>query len=211
MKEQIPESTKRVVDFEDSLLCLHRERFFLRACIFASISVMTILYRFLPVRCLIVGGEMLVIVALWIWAAINAKKESQVYNEYVKSISPSNAQQLGLKPAPMRGFFSFLIKSWDVTCFFVPFLFFVSILMISPMRNLDGCSAKDADLDKCIEANRMYRVNYISKRSVCRLHSVQTWVRDAYKGIKEWVLNRAALPVRDGKEREQVDRESNGD
>ena len=74
MKEQLPESTtKRVVDFEDSLLRLHRERFFLRACIFVSISIMAVLYRLLPLRCVIVGGEIFVIVVLWIWAAINAK------------------------------------------------------------------------------------------------------------------------------------------
>lgn len=210
MKEQLPESTtKRVVDFEDSLLRLHRERFFLRACIFVSISIMAVLYRLLPLRCVIVGGEIFVIVVLWIWAAINAKKESQVYNEYVKSISPSNAQQLGLKPAPIRGFFSFFIKSWDVTCFFSPFLFFLGILLVSPSRNLDGCVSADKDLDKCIEANRLYRVNYISERSVRRLHSVQAWAGNVYKRIKECALNREALPICDGKEREQMDSESN--
>lgn len=182
MKEQAAKSTKLVVDFEDSLLCLHRERFFLRTCVFVSSAIMTVLYRLVPARGVIIGSEMAVITALWVWAAINAKRESQVYNDYVKSMSPLNAQQLGLKPAPIRGFFSFFLKSWDVTCFFAPFLFFVGFLLLSPCRNLDGYIAKDMDLDKYIETNRLCRVNYITNCATDRLRTVEKSVSE----IKSW-------------------------
>lgn len=197
MKEHATESTKRVVDFEDSLLCLHRERFFLRAGVFVSIAIMTVLYRLLPARGVIIGCEMFVIAVLWIWAAVNAKRESQVYNEYVKSISPANAQQLGLKPAPVRGFFSFFLKSWDVTCFFAPFLFFMWFMLLSPFRNLDGYIAQDMDFDRCIETNRLHRVKYITNCATDRLSAVEkygcdvkSWAKEKIKAYRE---NRAKI------------------
>ena len=211
MKKQDTDSTKRIVDFEDALLCLHRERFFIRACIFVSISIMAVAYRLLPERGIIVSCEMLIIAALWGMAARNAKKESKTYNDYVKCISPTNAQQLGLKPAPVRGFWSFLLKSWDVTCFFVPFLFFLGFLLVSPARNLDGCVSIDKDFAQCVEVNRLRRVKCISECAVLRRYSIQAWTLAAYNRIKAWVSNSETHSTCGGKECEQVELKSNVD
>lgn len=211
MEKQDTDSTKRIVDFEDSLLCLHRGRFFIRACIFVSISIMAVAYRLLPNRSIIVSCEMLTIVVLWGMAAHNAKKESKTYNDYVKCISPTNAQQLGLKPAPVRGFWSFLLKSWDVTCFFAPFLFFFALLLVSPARKLESNSFADNDFDKCIETNKLHRVNYISVHSARRLHRVQTWVREVCEDLKEFASSKGSHRVCDEAECKKVGNGTKGD
>ena len=131
---------------------------------------------------------MFVIAVLWILAAINATRESQVYNDYVKSISPANAQQLGLKPAPIRGFFSFFLKSWDVTCFFAPFLFFMWLMLLSPFRNLGDYIDTETGFDKCVETNRLYRVNYITKCAADRLSAVEK-CRSAVKSRVKEAIN----------------------
>lgn len=123
----------RVVLLEDRLLKIGRCHFFIKAILFISLCVSAIVYKCAPIEN-VMYAEILLLVVLWVIDAMYAKTESVTYNEYVKEVCPAHAKQQGFRMAPVRGFLSCFLMSWDVTLFYVPFFAIFLALFISPTR-----------------------------------------------------------------------------